>query len=146
MLAGLAVAQADRYEPEIGCVAVVVNSQAICVVTEVEVCVAKSYVRCKSANACFVILLGPDTGTEGVRRYGSRQFVEAVVLGNIILAVEPGDVAQVRGLASKEAAIEAQSVVVSVIACRCRCRIAVYGTINVRECGTGYGVVFLVEV
>ena len=85
MLAGLAVAQADRYEPEVGCVAVVVNSQAICVVTEVEVCVAEAYVRCKSACSGFVILLSPDAGTEGVRRYGSRQFVEAVVLGDVIL-------------------------------------------------------------
>ena len=146
MLAGEAVAEAYGEEPDIGRICVVMYANAVGIVTEVEVGVTEANVRREQALAGGEVLFSPDAGTEGIGRNGACEFFQAVVLGQVIFAVEPGNVAQVVRSAMCEAAIKAKAVVVGIVLSRSRARVTVEGAIDVGKGCTGNGVSFRIEI
>ena len=141
-----AVAQAEREHPYIGIIAVMTYADAVGVSVSAEVCIAESCKWGQCAHAKADASFSSDSDAVCVAVGGSGDGLAGVLLGEIIAAMQVGDVAKVSHSALFDSAIESEAVVVSVVFCMSSCGVAGEVSIYIGECCASGCAAILVEV
>ena len=141
-----AVADAEREEPQVRIIAVMAYAKAVGVGISAEVQVTDACERGDCALSCGKASFSSDSDAVCIAVSGAGDGLAGVLLGEIIAAMQVGDVAEVSHSALFDSAIESEAVVVSIVFCMSSCGVAGEVSIYIGECCASGCAAILVEV